>query len=79
MDKFEGDLSKMWSIGHMPPKQGLTWDWWWWLVMLRDPHNPEHSRQLMTLWSTKDTPYIEGDKNKQIIHLFLFIYLLYKR
>ena len=66
MKKFEGDLSKMWSIGHMPPKQGLTWDWWWWLVMLRDPKNPEHSRQLMTLWSTKDTPYIDVDNNPWI-------------
>ena len=66
MEKFEGDLSKMWSIGHMPPKQGLTWDWWWWLVMLRDPENPEYSRQLMTLWSTKDTPYIEVDKKPWI-------------
>jgi len=66
MNRFEGDLSKMWSIGHMPPKQGLTWDWWWWLVMLRDPQNPEHSRQLMTLWSTKDTPYIEVDKKPWI-------------
>ena len=66
MEKFEGDLSKMWSIGHMPPKQGLTWDWWWWLVMLRNPDNPDQSKQLMTLWSTKDTPYIEVDNHPWI-------------
>lgn len=59
MEHFEGDLSRLWKLGEMKPLHRLTWDWWWWLVMLRHPTNPELSRQLMVLWSTKDTPVID--------------------
>ncbi|MBT4408096.1 MAG: hypothetical protein HOC79_09530 [Euryarchaeota archaeon] len=59
MERFEGDLSHLWKLGEMKPLHRLTWDWWWWLVMLRHPTDPTISRQLMVLWSTKDTPVID--------------------
>ncbi len=42
----------------MPPLRRLSWWWWWWLVVLPDPNHPGRSRQLMILWSTKDTSRI---------------------
>lgn len=59
MEKFSGDLSKMWSLQNRPPLHHLTWDWWWWLVMLDDPDGRPSGRQLMVLWSTKDNPLVE--------------------
>ena len=37
----------------------LGWDWWWWLLILNHPERPEECRQLMVLWSTKETPLID--------------------
>ena len=39
----------------MPPIHGLSWWWYWVLILVPDPDNPKRSRQLMTLWSTKET------------------------
>ena len=53
--KFEGDFSSLWRLDVMPPIHGLSWWWYWVLVLVPDPNNPKRSRQLMTLWSTKET------------------------
>lgn len=53
--RFGGDFSSLWRLDIMPPIHGLSWWWYWVLVMVPDPANPHRSRQLMTLWSTKET------------------------
>lgn len=53
--KFEGDFSSLWRLDVMPPIHGLSWWWYWVLILIPDPDNPKRSRQLMTLWSTKET------------------------
>ena len=59
MLRFEGEIERLWSLGGMQPIQHLTWDWWWWLIMLEDEKHPNRSRQLMVLWSTKNTEVID--------------------
>ncbi len=56
--RFEGDFSSLWRLDVMPPINRLTWWWYWVLVMVPDANNPGRSRQLMTLWSTKQTEAI---------------------
>jgi len=59
MKRFEGDFASLWKLDGLPPLSRLSWHWWWWLVMLPCPKHPERSRQLMILWSTKNTPLID--------------------
>jgi hypothetical protein len=56
--KFEGDFSSLWRLDVMPPLHRLSWWWYWVLVIVPDPEKPKRSRQLMTLWSTKETEAI---------------------
>ena len=58
IDKFAGDLSRMWKLQERPPLHHLTWDWWWWLLMLDDDQGNPSGKQLMVLWSTKDNPKV---------------------
>ena len=58
MEKFAGDLSRMWKLQERPPLYHLTWDWWWWLLMLDDEDGNPSGKQLMVLWSTKDNPKV---------------------
>ena len=58
MDKFAGDLSRMWKLQERAPLHHLTWDWWWWLLMLEDDQGNPSGKQLMVLWSTKDNPKV---------------------
>lgn len=58
MLNFEGPLSDLWVMKDEDAIQRLTWQWWWWLVML-DADEVEGGRQLMVLWSTKDTKHID--------------------
>jgi hypothetical protein len=58
MQSFQGPLSDLWKIQSEDSIQRLTWQWWWWLVML-DAEEVEGGRQLMVLWSTKDTKHID--------------------
>ena len=37
----------------------LTWWWWFWLFFVKDPDNPGRTKQLMILWSTKNTKNIQ--------------------
>ena len=62
--KFTGDLSSLWKIQNIPPKQHLTWDWWWWLVMLDDEEENPAGKQLMVLWSTKDNPMVKVNEHE---------------
>ena len=55
MRRFEGDLSSLWRFDILPPIKRLSWWWWWFIIILPDPVHPERSRQLMVLWSTKET------------------------
>ena len=58
MEKIEGDFSTFWRFDILPPINRLSWWWWWVLVLVPDPNHPERSRQLMVLWSSKETPAI---------------------
>ena len=58
LDKFEGDFSSLWSLDVMPALHRLSWWWYWVIIMIPDPLNTQRSRQLMTLWSTKETDSI---------------------
>ncbi len=55
---FGGDFSSLWRLDVMPPIHRLSWWWYWVIVLVPDPSNPRRSRQLMTLWSTKETDAI---------------------
>jgi len=35
-----------------------AWWWWWWIFFFDNPKNPEKPRQLMILWSAKNTKRI---------------------
>jgi len=35
-----------------------AWWWWWWIFFFDNPKNPERPRQLMILWSAKNTKKI---------------------
>jgi len=59
MEHFEGDLDTLWRLDFLPPLHRFTWQWWWWLVVLPCKEHPERSKQLMVLWSTKDTASID--------------------
>ena len=59
MHQFEGELDRLWTLAEIPPIKRLTWDWWWWLILLEDKKHKNRSRQLMTLWSTKETDVID--------------------
>ena len=56
--RFEGDFSSLWRLDVMPPIHRLSWWWYWVIVFIPDPSNPGRTRQLMTLWSTKETEAI---------------------
>ena len=58
MQRFEGPLQDLWSMDRDSPIHRLTWDWWWWLVML-EPEKVKGGKQLMVLWSSKDTRNID--------------------
>ena len=57
-DQFIGDYSSLWRLDMMPSLPRLSWWWWWVIIFIPDPDNPGRSRQLMVLWSSKETPAI---------------------
>ena len=58
MKNFVGDLSSLWRLDTMPAIPRLSWWWYWAIMYVPDPDNPARSRQLMILWSTKETSAI---------------------
>lgn len=58
MEAFRGPLEDLWKMPDLPNLNHLTWDWWWWLVMWPHESIAGVSKQLMVLWSTKETPAI---------------------
>ncbi len=54
-----GAEATMWDLDLEGRIHGLTWWWWWWLILLKDPAHRHRTRQLMILWSTKDTDWIK--------------------
>ena len=56
--RFSGDYSSLWRLDIMPSLPRLSWWWWWVILFIPDPDNPSRSRQLMVLWSSKETPAI---------------------
>ena len=58
MKKFKGDFTSLWKLDVLPPIPRLSWWWWWVIIYIPDQQNPGRSKQLMTLWSTKETPAI---------------------
>ena len=55
---FGGDFSSLWRLDIMPPLNRLSWWWYWVLILIPDETRPGRSKQLMTLWSTKETEAI---------------------
>ncbi len=49
----------MWDLNTDNMIKNVTWWWWWWLFFIRNKEDPEHWKQLMILWSTKDTKKIK--------------------
>ena len=45
---------RVWNLNLSEKLRGLTWWWWWWIFFIENPDDPEHPRQLMILWSTKN-------------------------
>ena len=58
LTRFSGDYSSLWRLDIMPSLPRLSWWWWWVILFIPDPDNPSRSRQLMVLWSSKETPAI---------------------
>jgi hypothetical protein len=49
---------KVFDIKDEPMPDGAWW-WWFWLFFFDNPKNPQKPRQLMILWSAKNTPEID--------------------
>lgn len=45
----------IWGIPEVKPIKGFRWVWWFWLLFVKNPKNPNKPRQLMILWSFKDS------------------------
>ena len=50
---------RVWNLNLSEKLPGLTWWWWWWIFFFDNPDDPEHPRQLMILWSTKNCDRIK--------------------
>ena len=50
---------RVWNLNLSEKLNGLTWWWWWWIFFFDNPDDPEHPRQVMILWSTKNTDRIK--------------------
>lgn len=50
---------KMMSDARYEKMPRRAWWWWFWLFFFNNPRNPERPRQLMILWSSKNTKRIE--------------------
>lgn len=53
------DYNLMWDLNTKEKQPGLTWWWWWWIFFIKNHENPERSKQLMILWSTKNCDRIK--------------------
>jgi hypothetical protein len=49
----------MWDLNTDNYIPNVTWWWWWWLFFIRNKNDPKHWKQLMILWSFKDTKKIK--------------------
>ena len=49
----------MWDLNTENIIPNVTWWWWWWLFFIHNPKDPKHWKQLMILWSIKDTKRIK--------------------
>ena len=49
---------KVFKIKDEPMPRGAWW-WWFWLFFIDNPKNPDKPRQLMILWSAKNTKEIQ--------------------
>jgi len=49
----------MWDLNTENIIPNITWWWWWWLFFIRNREDPKHWKQLMILWSIKDTKRIK--------------------
>jgi hypothetical protein len=52
---------RMWDLDTDTRIKNLTWWWWWWIFFIKNPKDPEKTRQLMILWSTKNCERIFVD------------------
>jgi len=44
----------LWDLNTDDKIPKLTWWWWWWLFFIKNEKEPEKTKQLMILWSTKE-------------------------
>jgi len=49
----------MWDLNTDNVIPNVTWWWWWWLFFIKNKEDPKHWKQLMILWSIKDTKKIK--------------------
>lgn len=54
---------KIFDIKNEPMPRGAWW-WWFWLFFFNNPKNPDKPRQLMLLWSTKNSKEIHCNDMK---------------
>ncbi len=49
----------MWDLNTDNIIPNVTWWWWWWLFFIKNPKDKKRWKQLMILWSIKDTKEIK--------------------
>ena len=59
MEAKETPEQLMWDLNTDNFIPNVTWWWWWWLFFIRNKDDPQRWKQLMILWSIKDTKKIK--------------------
>jgi hypothetical protein len=59
MEAQESAEQLMWDLNTDDYIPNVTWWWWWWLFFIKNKKDPKHWKQLMILWSIKDTKKIK--------------------
>jgi hypothetical protein len=59
MEAVETPEQLMWDLNTDDYIKNVTWWWWWWLFFIKNRDDPKHWKQLMILWSIKDTKKIK--------------------
>jgi hypothetical protein len=52
-------FSDIMNIDRTSELKNRTWWWWWLIFFLKNRENPERTKQLMILWGTRNTEYVE--------------------
>lgn len=52
-------FSEILDIDRTGELKNRTWWWWWHIFFLKNQENPERTKQLMILWGTRNTDFVE--------------------